>query len=85
MLFEIQAERYLLLDSLLFRIQNFHDEQKPILCTHKSCVDHILDLYHNSLFGAHQGSLRTFLTIKQKLFIPNLMYNIRGFLKGCQI
>ena len=57
---ETQAERYLLFDSLLFRIQNFHDEQKTVLCIPKSCLDHILDLFHNSLFGAHQGSLRTF-------------------------
>ena len=42
---ETQAERYLLLDSLLFRIQNVHDEQKPMLCILESCVDHILDLY----------------------------------------
>ena len=51
----------------------------------KSCVDHILDLYHNSIFGAHQSSQRTFLTIKQKVFIPDLMYYIRSVLKGCQI
>ena len=29
---KIEAERYLLLDLLLFRIQNFHNEQKPVLC-----------------------------------------------------
>ena len=50
---EMAAERYLLLDSLLFRIQNFHDKQKPVLCIPESCVDHILKLYLNSLFGAH--------------------------------
>ena len=54
---EMQTERYLFLDSLLFRIQNFHEEQKPVLCIAESCVDHIFDLYHNSLFGAHQGLL----------------------------
>ena len=54
---ETQTERYLLLDSLLFGIHNFHDEQQPILCIPESCVDHILDLYHNSLFGAHQWLL----------------------------
>ena len=53
---EMQAERYLLLGSLLFRIQNFHDEQKPVICIRKSYVDHILDIYHKSLFGAYQGS-----------------------------
>ena len=56
---ETQAERYLLLLSLLFRIQNFHDEQKPVLYISEFCVDYIFDLYHNSPFGAHQGFIRT--------------------------
>ena len=50
---EIQAERYLLLNSLLFRIEIFHDEQNPVRCIPESCVDSILDLYYYSLFGAH--------------------------------
>ena len=65
-------------------IQNFHDEQKSVLCIPESCVEHIVDLYHNSLLGAHQSSLRTFLTIKQKFVILNLMHFIKFFLKGCQ-
>ena len=66
---EIQAETYFLPDLLLFRIQNFHDEQKAVLCIPEPCVDYILGLYHNSLFGAQQVSSRTFLTIKQNFFI----------------
>ena len=80
---ETQAERYLPLDALLFRIQDLHDEQSPVLCISESCVDHILDLYHNSLFGAHQGCLRKILTIKQML--PNLMHYVKRFLRGCEI
>ena len=56
---ETQAEIYLLLDSLLLRIENYHDEPKPVLCILESCVDHVLSLYHNSLFGSHQSSQRT--------------------------
>ena len=44
---ETKAGKYLLLDSLLFRIQNYHDKQNPLLCLPESCVDHFLDLYHN--------------------------------------
>ena len=46
---EMQAGRYLLLDSLLFRIQNVHDEQKPVLHIPESCIDYILDIYQNYL------------------------------------
>ena len=44
----------------------------------------ILDLFYDSLLLVHQVSIRTSLTIKQKLYIPHLMHYIRGFLKGCQ-
>ena len=57
---ETQREKYLLLGSLLLRRQNFHDEQKTVLYIPESCKDHMLDLYHKSLFGTHWGSLRTF-------------------------
>ena len=64
---ESQAERYLLLTSLLFRIQHFHDEQKPVLCIPESCVGYILDIYCKSLFGVHLGCLRTFFNNQAKV------------------
>ena len=65
----------------------FHDEQRPVLCIPKSCVDHILDLFHSSLFGIWYtaGLTTNILTIKQKFYILNIMHNIHSFLKGCQI
>ena len=56
---ETQAERYLLLDLLLFRIQNSYDVQKSELCTPKYYVDYIFDVYHNLLLDVHEGCLRT--------------------------
>ena len=41
---EAQAEKYLLPDSLLFRIQTTHDEQNLVLCIPDSSVDYIIDL-----------------------------------------
>ena len=41
---ETQAERYNLLDKLLFRIQNFHDEQKPVLCIPEFCRSYPLPI-----------------------------------------
>ena len=33
----------------------------------------------------HQGVIKTYLTINDKFFIPNLMYHLRSFLKACHI
>ena len=46
---ETEKERHLLFDSLLFRIQNVHDEQKPVMGIPESCKDYTFDLYYNSL------------------------------------
>ena len=42
-------------------------------------------LYHTSLFAGHQGVVKTYLTMKDKFFIPNLMHYLRSFIKGCHI
>ena len=52
---ETQAERYLLYDSL-YKIFMLNKIQYS---TYLNRADNILK-YHNSPFGAHQGSLRTF-------------------------
>ena len=49
------------------------------------CVDKIITLYHASLFAGHQGVIKTYFTISDKFFIPNLMDYLRSFLKGCHI
>ena len=40
-------------------------------------------LYHTSLFAGHQDVIKTYLTIKNKFFIPGLMHFLRSFIKGC--
>ena len=49
------------------------------------CADKIIELYHTSLFAGHQGVIKTYLTISDKFFIPNLMHYLRSFLSGCHI
>ena len=48
-------------------------------------MDKIIALYHASLFTGHQGVVKTYLTMKDKFFIPNLMHYLRSFIKGCHI
>ena len=51
----------------------------------ETCVDHIISLYHSSLFAGHQGVIKTYLTINNKFFIPNLICYLRLYIKGCHI
>ena len=48
-------------------------------------IDSIITLYHLSLFAGHQGVIKTYLTINDKLFIPNLIHYLRSYIKGCHI
>ena len=50
---EMLAERYPLLDSLLFKITL--EKELAVLAVPDSCSDKIITLYHSSLFAGHQG------------------------------
>ena len=56
-----------------------------VLDTLETCVDSIIALYHSSLFAGHQGVIKTYLTISDKFFIPNLIHYLRSYIKGCHI
>ena len=49
------------------------------------CTDKIITLYHKSLFAGHLGVIKTYLTISDKFFIPNLIHYLRLYIKGCHI
>ena len=52
------------------------------------CVDRIIALYHSSLFVGHQGVIKTYLTISDKLFVPNFIHYLMSYIKGhhlCQL
>ena len=72
-----------MLDSLLFRI--YPDKETAILAILEACTDKIITLYHKSLFAGHQGVIKTYLTISDKFFIPNLIHYLRSYMKGCHI
>ena len=78
---EALSERYIFLDSLLFRI--YQDKKTAVLAIPEACADKIITLYHKSLFAGHQGVIKTYLTINDKFFIPNLIHYLRSCIKGC--
>ena len=52
---EILVERYILLDSLLFKIVTTPEKETALLAIPEICADKIITLYHWSLFAGHQG------------------------------
>ena len=82
---ETLAESFVLLESLIFKLVMTPDKEAAVLVIPEICIDKIIVLYHTSLFAGHQGVVKTYLTMKDKLFIPNLMHYLRSFIKGCHI
>ena len=80
---ETLTEKYVLLDSLLFRILS--KKETAALAVPKTCTDKIITLYHKSLFAGYQGVIKTYLTISNKFFIPNLIHYLRSYIKGCHL
>ena len=72
---ETLAEKYVLLDSLLFRISS--EKETAVLAIPETCADKIITLYDKSLFAGHQGVIKTYLTISDKFFVPNLIHYLR--------
>ena len=49
---EALAEKYILLDSLLYKISP--EKETAVLAIPETCADKIITLYHSSLFAGHQ-------------------------------
>ena len=80
---EALSEKYILLDSLLFKLNI--EKEKAVLAIPEVCIDQMIALYHSSLFAGHQGVVKTYLTMSDKFFIPDLMHYLRTYIKGCHI
>ena len=60
---ESLAEKYILLDSLIFKIISTPEKETAVLAILKMCADKMITLYYSSLFTGHQGVIKTYLTI----------------------
>ena len=65
---ETLAEKYISLDSLLFKISP--EKETAVLAVPETSMDKIITLYNSSLFAGHQGVIKTYLTISDTFFIP---------------
>ena len=77
------AARFILLDSLLFKIITTPERETALLAMPEICTDKIITLYHTNLFVGCQGVIKTYLPTSDKFLIPGLMHYLRSFIKGC--
>ena len=82
---EVLVEKYILLDSLLFKLVTTPEKETALLAIPKICADKIITLYHSSLFIGHQGVTKSYLTIGDTFFIAGLMHYLWSNIKGCHI
>ena len=61
------------------------ERERAVLAVPETCIDKIIDLFHSSLFAGHQGVIKTYLTMSDKFFIPNLIHYLRSYIKGCHL
>ena len=80
---ELLAEKYIMLDSILFKLTTILGKETAMLAILEICADKIITLYHSNLFAGHQGVIKTYLTISDRFYIPNLMHYLRSYIKGC--
>ena len=76
---------YILLNSLLFKLTTIPGKEAAVLAISEMHVDKIITLYHSNLFAGHLGVIKTYPTINNRFFIPNLMHSLRSYIKGCHI
>ena len=77
------AKRFILLDSLLFKLVTNPERETVLLALPEICADKTIMLYHTSFFEGHQGVIKMYLTINDKFFIPGLMHYLQSCIKGC--
>ena len=82
---ELLAEKYIMLDSLLFKLTAIPGKETALLAIPEICADKIITLYHSNLFAGYQGVIKTYLMISDRFYIPNLMHYLRSYIKGCHI
>ena len=79
---ETLSEKYILLDSLLFKISL--KKETAVLAMPETSLDKIITLYQKCLFAGHQGVIKTYLTISDK-FLYQIIHYLRSYIKGCHI
>ena len=82
------SEHYILIEGVLFRVIRTPEKEgdcKVSLAVPESMAAQIISLYHDSLLACHQGVTRTYITLRQKFYIPGLYDKIYAYIRSCQV
>ena len=84
---QINANNHFLpLGTLLFKLTpNKLGVMNPVLCVPPSKMDLVLDHYHSSLLGGHQGMNKTLMTLQERFFCPRLGDIVRSYIVTCHV
>ena len=84
-----EAANYVVVNQLLFKIEKVKQgqiyESIPLLVIPEKFEYNIFHMYHTSLLSMHQGLWKTFLTIRNRYYIPNLFVKLRTFIQACHL
>ena len=84
-----EAANYLVTNQLLFKIEKVKQgktyESIPLLVIPEKFEYNIFHMYHTSLLSMHQGLWKTFLTIRNRYYIPNLFVKLCTFIQACHL
>ena len=84
-----EASTYVVINDLLFKILQYKESGKwvyymPLVIPEKFEAN-IMNMYHNSLLGMHQGPYKTFLTIRKQFHFPNMLPKLQKYIEACTI
>lgn len=80
----LKAEEYILCDGVLFRLFfDKNDDYRLQLAIPETLTDIIISQYHDNLLSNHQGTQRTYLTIRRNFYMPNMFERINNYVKAC--
>ena len=85
-----EALNYVIINNFLFRIDTQKDKDRDkgnlfLLVIPEKYEPIIFHTYHDSLVAGHQGPFQTAMTIRQKIFIHNLMNKVKRYIQACHI
>ena len=84
-----EAANYVVSNQLLFKIEKVKQgktyESIPLLVIPEKFEYNIFHMYHTSLLSMHQGLWKTFLTIQNRYYIPNLFVKLCTFIQACHL
>ena len=83
----VEALNYVVINHFLFRIDMRKDKDIDkgnsfLLVIPEKYKPIIFNTYHDSLLAGHQGPYHTAMTIRQKIFIHNLMNKVKRYMKN---